>query len=255
MLGAKARQLTIVAFSLAMLASVPPQVQAKDKGSHENVRPMPPFISPIGKPYRSGEQEPYAKDQWFAAVDADGDNVLTALEFKGEAEIFFGELDMDHDGRIGFAEMVHYEKIVAPEVQVGFAPLLGTDGRSPKGMQLPGGMGPPPNGMPGGGALRSIGGNGQTDAMKKKMAKMPQGAARFAILGMPQPVAAADANINGSVTLEEMRSAAVQRFSWLDDLGNKDGKLTWDELPKAPVEDLMNLNKRDKKKVDKDKNK
>ncbi|MBL0925646.1 MAG: hypothetical protein IBJ12_14430 [Sphingomonadaceae bacterium] len=217
---------------------------------------MPPFISPVGKPYRSGEEEPFAKDQWFHAVDADGDGILTAVEFQGEAELFFDELDTDRDGRIGSAEMVNYEKVVAPEVQVGYGPPPGMGARPPQGMGPPGGMGPPPGGMPGGGPPPGMGKSGPSDAMKKKMAKMPQGAARFAILGMPQPVAAADVNMNGSVTLEEMRTAAVERFGWLDDLGNKDGKLTWDELPQAPVENLMKLGKRDKKKKkDKDNDK
>jgi EF hand len=257
MLGAKARKLIILAFCVAMLMMVPHQVQAEDKEASSKARPMPPFISPAGKPYRSGDEEPYAKDQWFHAVDADGDSALTAVEFRGEAEMFFDELDTDRDGRIGPAEMVNYEKVVAPEVQVGFGPPTGMDSMPRQGMRPPGGMGPPPGGgFPDGGPPPSMGKGGPSNAMKKKMAKMPQGAARFAILGMPQPVAAADVNMNGSVTLEEMQSAAVERFGWLDDLGNKDGKLTWDELPEAPAEDLMNLNKRNKKKKkDKDKDK
>jgi hypothetical protein len=94
---------------------------------------------------------------------------------------------------------------------------------------------------------------GPSKAMMTKLANMPQGAARFAILGMPQPIMAADGNMNGSVTLEEMRSAAVQRFGWLDDIGNKDGKLVWDELPETPVEDGMKLARKNKKKKDKEK--
>ena len=43
-----------------------------------------------------------------------------------------------------------------------------------------------------------------------------QGAGRFGLLDLPEPVVSADANFNRGVSLAEFRSAAVQRFMALD---------------------------------------
>jgi EF hand len=220
-------------------------------------RPMPPFISPAGKPYRSEDGEPYAKAEWFAVLDADQNGELSIEDFVTEAEAFFAELDVDADGRIAWSEITRYEQVVAPEVQAGFTPAGAGGMRPPPDMPIPRGSGggPPGGGPPGGmggGPPPGMGG-GPSKAMLKKLANMPQGAGRFAILGMPQPVMAADGNMNGSVTIEEMRAAAVQRFGWLNNMGNGDGKLDWNELPETPIEDMMNLSKKDKKKKDKEK--
>jgi hypothetical protein len=95
-------------------------------GRKEN-RPMPPFISPAGKPYRSDAGEPYAKAEWFASLDIDQNGEVSAADFVAEAEAFFNELDTDADGRIALSEITHYEKVVAPEVQAGYRPP-GVDG-------------------------------------------------------------------------------------------------------------------------------
>jgi hypothetical protein len=44
----------------------------------------------------------------------------------------------------------------------------------------------------------------------------PQGAARYALLNIPEPVAGADADFDRAVTLAEFRQAAIQRFQLLD---------------------------------------
>ena len=43
-----------------------------------------------------------------------------------------------------------------------------------------------------------------------------QGASRFGLLDLPEPVASADANFNRGVSLEEFRLAAARRFVALD---------------------------------------
>ena len=43
-----------------------------------------------------------------------------------------------------------------------------------------------------------------------------QGAARYALLNLPQPVAAADADFNRGITVAEFRNAARARFRLLD---------------------------------------
>jgi hypothetical protein len=44
----------------------------------------------------------------------------------------------------------------------------------------------------------------------------PQGAARYALLNMPEPVAAADSNFDRTISLREFRLAAIARFQLLD---------------------------------------
>ena len=46
-----------------------------------------------------------------------------------------------------------------------------------------------------------------------------QGAARYGLLNMPEPVAAADANFDRGISLAEFRQAARERFALLDSAG------------------------------------
>jgi hypothetical protein len=43
-----------------------------------------------------------------------------------------------------------------------------------------------------------------------------QGAARYGLLNMPEPVAAADVDFNRAISLDEFRQAAIARFQLLD---------------------------------------
>ena len=44
----------------------------------------------------------------------------------------------------------------------------------------------------------------------------PQGAARYALLNIPEPVAAADTNFDRAISRNEFRQAAIARFELLD---------------------------------------
>lgn len=59
-----------------------------------------------------------------------------------------------------------------------------------------------------------------------------EGAARWSLLNIPQPVRAADADLDWKVTAKEWAKAAAQRFDLLDK--DKTGKLTFDGLPPLP---------------------
>lgn len=174
-------------------------------------RPWAPFISPMGEPFRanSASDDPFAR--WFRQADRNGDGLLTLAEMDADATRFFATLDGNHDGDIDPEEMVAYESDIAPEVQVNSrwkrAPQTATNAkpavadrkrwRADKdidGYQL--------NGL--------------------------QGAARYGLLNLPQPVAAADADFNRGTTLDEFRRAAAQRFHLLD--SKRAGRLTVVEL-------------------------
>jgi hypothetical protein len=71
-----------------------------------------------------------------------------------------------------------------------------------------------------------------------------QGAARYGLLNLPEPVAAADTDFNRAITLEEFRTAAVARFQLLD--GSHQGRLTLAQL-EALRPDPWTKHKRDDK--------
>ena len=79
----------------------------------------------------------------------------------------------------------------------------------------------------------------------------PQGAARYALLNMPEPVAAADADFNRAITLAEFRQAALDRFQLLDKkhAGHADAWRSWKRcgracLPAKPKNDAQEQHSR-----------
>lgn len=162
--------------------------------------PWAPFISPMGEPFRppSNGEAPIAR--WFAQADLNQDGMLTADEMQADAERFFARLDSNQDGQIDPDERRTYEMDIAPEIQVN------SDWRRPRG-----------------------------DDWKQRKDRHDgyhknglQGAARYGILNIPQPVAAADADFNRAVSLAEFRQAAAYRFKLLD--GGGQGKIALPEL-------------------------
>ena len=55
-----------------------------------------------------------------------------------------------------------------------------------------------------------------------------QGAARYSLINIPEPVAAADANFDRAISREEFRAAAAARFALLDQ--RKSGGILLSEL-------------------------
>lgn len=153
-----------------------------------------PFISPMGEPFRSKAPGDDTLQNWFVQADRDGNGVLTPAEMQADAERFFLALDVDRSGAILPEEIVAYEWKLVPEVQVN------SQWRRARGeAALP--MEP----------KRPV----SYDAYAL------QGGARYALLNMPQPVAAADADFNRAVTLPEFRNAAELRFQLLDRSGDR----------------------------------
>lgn len=83
-----------------------------------------------------------------------------------------------------------------------------------------GGMGDDAGGGPSGG--------GTTPAFTDER----QGAARFGLLAIPEPVTGADADMNRNITPDEFAASAKRRFAMLDT--NGDGVLDRAELPAMP---------------------
>ncbi|HEY6047930.1 MAG TPA: EF-hand domain-containing protein [Sphingomicrobium sp.] len=181
-----------------------------------------PFISPMGEPFRPHGAGDDTLADWFRQADRNHDGVLTADEMAADADRFFTMLDADHDGSIDPDELVHYEWEVAPDIQVNSRtrpapgqprPMINadeTDGDSDRHERQ----------------LRKV--RAKEEQASLGLGGALQGAARYALLNMPEPVAAADADFNRLVSRDEFRQAALARFELLDTAHQ--GRLTLAQL-------------------------
>lgn len=158
------------------------------------------FISPMGEPFRS-ETDLSGAEMWFRQADANGDGRLTREEFRADAARFFAILDTDHDKVIGPIELDHYENDIAPEIKV-----MNTYGDPSK--------------------VKVDSDGNVTDAPYPTRL----GAGRYSYIAAPEPVLAADTNMDRGVTALEFQQAADARMKQLDH--NGDGVLTRDDLPR-----------------------
>lgn len=164
------------------------------------------FISPMGEPFRARDRDDDTLADWFEQADKNHDGRLTIEELQADAERFFALLDVNHDGEIDPDEITRYENVVAPETRAGehFASMLETSGDEGEAGHR--GRG----GRPGGGGGR------RTPGFVRGGDDQHQGAGRFGLLDLPEPVVSADSDFNRGVSLAEFRQAAVQRFLALD---------------------------------------
>lgn len=177
--------------------------------------PWAPFISPMGEPFRppSSGEAPIAR--WFGQADQNRDGTLTVDEMQADADRFFARLDDDHDGQINPQEITAYEDEIAPDVHVN------SQWKRPRGEPAPKADSKSDRPFADGSGKREDRYDGyRPDGL--------QGAARYGLLNIPQPVASADADFNRLVSLAEFRQAAAYRFKLLDESGR--GRLTLAEL-------------------------
>jgi Ca2+-binding EF-hand superfamily protein len=156
---------------------------------------------------------------WFNQADRNHDGALTLDEMTADADRFFATLDTDHNGEIEPEELAHYEWEVAPDIQV-----MSKTRRTP-GQPAPAATQDDPNK------------NHKRDRERQRSAEVDaslgiggalQGAARYSLLNIPEPVAAADTDFNRGISQTEFREAAVARFHLLD--RGRQGKLTLAQL-------------------------
>lgn len=173
-----------------------------------------PFISPMGEPIRARTPNEDTLARWFNQVDRNRDGVITPDELVADAERYFGILDTNHDGQVDPDELVHYEWTIAPEIQVN---------SRLRQARAPGEVPPKPE-------VNESGDESRRDrARNRRNADFgPQGAARYALLNLPEPVAAADSDFNRAITLQEFRQAALDRFQILDKAHQ--GRITLQQL-------------------------
>jgi hypothetical protein len=166
-----------------------------------------PFISPMGEPFRARTATDDTLADWFIQADRNRDGMLTADEMRADAERFFAKLDTNHDGELDPDEIANYEYEIAPDIQV----MSST--KRPPGAPAPEARDKEPDDLfaPDRRHRRR-----DQDYASLGIGDARQGAARYGLLNMPEPVAAADTDFNRGVSIEEFRQAAMARFQMLD---------------------------------------
>ena len=213
---------------LAALAQVSPSTPITVTG-HQ----WAPFISPMGEPFRAHSPTDDTLADWFNRADLNHDGVLTPAEMQADAERFFAKLDTNHDGQIDPDELAQYEYEVAPEIQV-----MSRTKRLP-GQPAPVASQRDPDDLD---TYR----DGRRDRERRRALRDEdyaslgfggglQGAARYSLLNMPEPVAAADTDFNRLISLDEFKAAALARFELLDKPhAGRIGLAQLEAMPHAP---------------------
>jgi hypothetical protein len=186
------------------------------------------FISPCGQPFRSAAGEPYPVAKWFAQADANGDGHVDRAEFRADAAAFFKVLDLNHDGVIDGFELANYEHTVVPEILGAYRGGVSIAGPEDRG------DGHRENGRHGEGP-RGEGGHGAGGRAPDVLGL--QGAVAYELFSKPEPVAAADLNVDGHIKLAEFLKVADEDFDILDKQAR--GYLTLADLPKPPLQAAM----------------
>ena len=179
-----------------------------------------PFISPMGEPFRAHSRDDDTLADWFRKADRNHDGQLTPDEMQADAERFFATLDGDHNGEIDPEELARYEYEVAPDVQVmSRTRRLPTD-------PIPAARHRTDDGGEGHGKERRR--RSEEEQAQLAIGGGLQGGARYSLLNIPEPVAAADTDFDRGISLGEFRQAAASRFELLD--AAHQGRLTLEAL-------------------------
>lgn len=156
----------------------------------------------MGEPFRAASGQPYPSAAWFAQADRNHDGRVSRAEFGADAVRFFGRLDLNRDDRLTPDEIDAYERDVAPETSI-YA----------RGAAMPAARG------------------------KSLQYGGPLGAGRYSWLNVPEPVVAADQDLDRLVTAGEFAAAAGEAFDSLDMMHR--GYLVLADLPKTPQQQAI----------------
>jgi hypothetical protein len=190
------------------------------------------FIAPSGEPFRAAQDAPYPVAEWFARADANHDGRLTEAEFTADFVRFCASLDVNHDGVIDAEEIDRYETTIAPEVHAS-----DFGGGGPGAGERRGGGGGRHGGHRGGGRGGGDEGRESSGSSARPVGSYgnrPQGAGRFDLLGLPEPVSAMDTDFRARIGRQDVLDAAGVRFGALDTQHH--GYLTLGDLPETAAQ-------------------
>ena len=225
-----------LALGAAAAAQAQPNEPIVDLGSdpppQKPVRHPRLFFSPSGEPFRGDN----GLAAWCAGADANHDGALDEAEFTADALRFFKTLDANHDGMLDGFELQAYERDIVPELAQQDNEQGGPQGGGRRGG---GGGGRGGGRRGGGGESPTRGGHAggiswprvldpRPGGQAPRRAQGAMGAARYSLLNEAQPVANADENVDGKVSLEEWKHATARRFAHLDKA--KTGRLILTDL-------------------------
>ena len=162
----------------------------------------------MGEPFRPNGRDDDGLADWFRQADKNHDGQLTLEEMQADADRFFALLDVNHDGEIDPDEITRYESVIAPEISSGphfEMTAYGSDAPESE------------SGRRGGhGGHHRSGGESESAGFFRGGEDQHQGAGRYGLLDLPEPVVSADTDFNRGVSRAEFQAAAGQRFLALD---------------------------------------
>lgn len=230
------KRLALAAFGVVALAACatdpgPPTGGPGGPGGPPPARPGL-FVSPFGELFFSEPGAAWPVAAWFAGADADSDGRITLEEFTADGARQFRTLDVRRDDRLTPDEIAAYEQ----ELAEARARLPGVEGgRRGPGRRL--------EGFGGDRTLNLAEPAQQQGARRTPRQRLPTGPLAYGpiaaagFFNYPQPVKAADLDTNQTVTAQEWAQATERWFLALD--VDRDGALTLAELPRTPLQQLM----------------
>lgn len=223
------RSLALGVLALGFVAPVATLAHAAPADDDDDTGLPNTFISPCGKPFRAAVGAPYPVAEWFKEADRNGDGKLDRDEFVADAAAFFKVLDLNGDGVLSHYEVAVYERRIAPEILGAGLPAGAASGRGARlwlaQIDQPGSIDP---------------GGDQPQAAPHAPSELDesgQGAAPYSLFPEPEPVMAADMDLNGFIRKANFLKLADMHFTTLDPDGI--GFLTLAKLPKTPIQKLL----------------
>jgi hypothetical protein len=240
------RDLSRLLFAMAAVAPFGIVARAALAADEDDTGLPNTFISPCGKPYRAATGAPYPVVDWFKEVDKNGDGRIDHEEFVADAEAFFAVLDFKKTGILTPVIIAFYEQRVVPEILGAGLPRSAAD-RSGGRLWLAQYQGQGQPSVPQPGSIDPSGKDLQPTPRKPKdFDESNQGAAPYSFFDEPEPLMAADMDLNGFIKKTNFLKVADMHFTTLD--RDEDGYLTLAKLPKTPIEKLLEKSRPRRKK-------
>ena len=224
--------------SLLMMGALPAFALARPNKDEddEEVRNIPNlFISPCGEPCRADPGAPYPVVDWFKQADTHNDGKLEHDEFVADADRFFKQLDLNGDGVLSRSEILIYEHKWAPEIMAGSV-TVGWNGGARMWLAQYGAASAAMNGI--NAPINPQGDKPIAPSQKPQgLDETGSGASPYSFFDEPEPLMAADFNVNGIITRDNFLKVADMHFETLDQ--DQRGFLTLKTLPETAVEKIL----------------